>query len=86
MKNWLVICLPNKEKEENLFYDDDNLKLFKCTLPGCDITLKCEKAWIISKYRKRKKLLPKHVPNTELHLLKNTIEIDILRGYTKKML
>ena len=32
--------MPPKQSEMREPFYDDNLKLFKCTLPGCGVTLK----------------------------------------------
>ena len=44
-QNWtqhekLAGYMPPKQREMREPFYDDNLKLFKCTLPGCGVTLK----------------------------------------------
>lgn len=82
--------MPPKRRETREPFYDNNLKLFKwCMLLGCDVTSKRKsniKGHMNNCDTQKKELQLKHVPTAKLHLLKNTIEIDILRRYTKMIL
>ena len=79
--------MPPKRRETRELFYDDNLKLFKwCMLLGCDVASKRKsiiKGHMNNCDTQKQKNVNQNMSLLSLHLLKNTIEINILRRSTR---